>query len=126
MIEVLLQHKSSIRKLRALSLFIALLLASFSAWGQKSITVAGTTVSASGSITGVDISGSGVSINFETNTLTLEDATINGGITWTNTEGEYLTIEMKGKNSVAGNINCTFGAAECSLYIKKTRIFGRQ
>ena len=119
MIEVLLQHKSSIRKLRALSLFIALLLAPFSAWGQKSITVAGTTVSSSGSITGVDISGSVVSINFETNTLTLEDATINGGITWTNTEGEYLTIEMKGKNSVAGNINCTFGAAECSLYIKK-------
>ena len=119
MIEVLLQHKSSIRKLRALSLFIALLLAPFSAWGQKSIMVAGTTVSSSGSITGVDISGSVVSINFETNTLTLEDATINGGITWTNTEGEYLTIEMKGKNSVAGNINCTFGAAECSLYIKK-------
>ena len=119
MIEVLLQHKSSIRKLRALSLFIALLLAPFSAWGQKSITVAGTTVSASGSITGENISGSVVSINFETNTLTLEDATINGGITWTNTEGEYLTIEMKGKNSVAGNINCTYGAAECSLYIKK-------
>ena len=119
MTEILLRHHVFTAKLRALSVFITLVLMPFSTWGQKSITVAGTTVSASGSITGVDISGSGVSINFETNTLTLEDATINGDITWTNTGGEYLTIEMKGKNSVAGNINCTFGAAECSLYIKK-------
>ena len=119
MTEILLRHHVFTAKLRALSVFITLVLMPFSTWGQKSITVAGTTVSASGSITGENISGSVVSINFETNTLTLEDATINGDITWTNTGGEYLTIEMKGKNSVAGNINCTFGAAECSLYIKK-------
>ena len=109
MIEVLLQHKSSIRKLRALSLSIALLLAPFSAWGQKSITVAGTTVDETGgsfrAITGDGISGL-VVIDFEINRLELTNATINGDIRFSDS---FLQIYLTGKNTVNGNIISTIG-----------------
>ena len=109
MTEVLLQHKSSTRKLLVL---FALFLLPLGAWAQNSITVAGTTVSASGSITGDGISGT-VSINFETNTLTLEGATLTNYIHW-ETDAD-LTIELKGANS----INFTDGSCIVSNHDRK-------
>lgn len=116
--ELLLQKQTLAKMLRQLLVLFALLLIPIGAWAQSSITVAGTTVSTSGTITSDKISGS-VSIDFTYNKLTLENATIKGDIIWNNTGGEALTIEMKGKNSVEGDIKSTLAAAACSLYIKK-------
>ena len=114
--EGLLKAQKPTRKLRQLLVLFALVLMPSLAWGQTTITVAGTEVSTSGAITSDNISGS-VSIDFTTNTLTLTSATINGDITW-NT-GSDLTIEMKGKNSVIGDINTDTPTGACSLLIKR-------
>ena len=115
--KLLLNPTPLFRKLRQLALLLSLILVPLGAQGQTGITVANTTVYNSGAITGDNISGT-VSIDFKTNTLTLTDATINGDITWTNTGGADLTIEMSGKNSVIG-ISFTEITATCSLHVKK-------
>ena len=116
--EGLLKTQKPTRKLRQLLVLFAFVLMPSLAWGQTTITVAGTEVSTSGAITSDNISGS-VSIDFTTNTLTLTSATINGDITWNTTEGSDLTIEMKGKNSVIGDINTDTPTGACSLLIKR-------
>ena len=115
--KLLLNPTPLFRKLRQLSLLLTLLLVSLGALGQNSIKVANTTIYDSGVITGDDISGT-VSIDFQANTLTLTDATINGDIIWDSTGGDDLTIEMSGKNSIIG-IKSNNATATCSLHVKK-------
>lgn len=115
--KLLLNPTPLFRKLRQLSLLLSLLLVPLGALGQNSIKVANTTIYDSGVITGDDISGT-VSIDFQANTLTLTDATINGDIIWDSTGGDDLTIEMSGKNSIIG-IKSNNTTATCSLHVKK-------
>lgn len=116
--KLLLNPTPLFRKLRQLALLLTLLLVPLGALGQQnSIKVANTTIYDSGVITGDDISGT-VSIDFQANTLTLTDATINGDIIWDSTGGDDLTIEMSGKNSIIG-IKSNNATATCSLHVKK-------
>ena len=115
--KLLLNPTPLFRKLRQLSMLLTLLLVPLGALGQNSIKVANTTIYDSGVITGDDISGT-VSIDFQANTLTLTDATINGDIIWDSTGGDDLTIEMSGKNSIIG-IKSNNTTATCSLHVKK-------
>ena len=69
-------HQSNLtRRLHLLSVLCAMLLMPLGAWAQ-SITVAGVSPDADGNFTGL----SGVTFNSTTNTLTLDNATINGQI----------------------------------------------
>lgn len=85
-----------------------------------SITVAGNSPDTDGNISGNGISGT-VTFDALNSTLTLDNATIEGGIEWMDNLAKTLTIKVKGVSSVIGN-NTTppFKAEyECSLKVER-------
>lgn len=111
--KLLLNPTPLFRKLRQLALLLSLILVPFGAWAQKSITVAGITITDPGDNYTHDIQGENISgivtIDFYNNILTLIDATINGDIEWNAGAYDYLGIDLQGKNTVNGNIISTYG-----------------
>ena len=97
----------------AVMLTLAVMTFPTEAWAQKSITVAGITITDPGDNYTHDIQGENISgivtIDFDNKTLTLIDATINGNIEWNAGANDYLEIDLQGKNTVNGNIISTYG-----------------
>ena len=97
--EQLLNHRvnysTPFKKLRKLLVLFTLLVVPLGAMAQD-LYIAGTQVTASGPVEGL----SGVSYDVSTHTLTLTDATINGGIEYKGVAYSPLTINIKGVCSV--------------------------
>lgn len=82
---------------KVILVLLTMLLLPSAAWGQ--ITVAGNSPDQSGNITGTGITGTGtVTFNAETSTLTLNNATIDGSISYSGTDA--LTIALIGGNTM--------------------------
>ena len=126
--KLLLNTTPLFRKLRQLSMLLTLLLVPLGALGQT-ITVADIYPDQSGLIAGENITGT-VSFNSQTNTLTLNGASITGLIHWM--ADANLTIELIGANSItrdgfcidyegngaaAPQISFTAGGENCSLIL---------
>lgn len=124
--KLLLNPTPLFRKLRQLSMLLTLLLVPLGALGQTTaIAIDDSTPNQSGEIAGTSITNGTVTFNSQTNTLTLNNATITGNILWM--ADADLTIELKGTNSINTNETCitseyqhkvlsfTAGGENCSL-----------
>lgn len=117
--ERLLKNKKTAKRLQQLLVLMALLLVPIGTMAQDvDLIIAGTQVTASGTVTGDNISGT-VSFDADNKILTLDGATINGGIEWKSSA--YLTVKVKGVCSVIGNSTTPAFKTEyaCSLYIAR-------
>lgn len=101
--KLLLNPTPLFRKLRQLSMLLTLLLVPLGALGQT-IAIDDSTPNQSGEITGTSITKGTVTFNSQTNTLTLNDATITGLIHWM--ADADLTIELIGANSITRDGFC--------------------
>lgn len=124
--KLLLNPTPLFRKLRQLSMLLTLLLVPLGALGQTTaIAIDDSTPDQYGEIAGTSITNGTVTFNSQTNTLTLNNATITGNILWM--ADADLTIELKGTNSINTNGTCitsqhqdkvlsfTAGGENCSL-----------
>ena len=129
--KLLLNPTPLFRKLRQLSMLLTLLLVPLGALGQTTaIAIDDSTPDQSGEIAGTSITNGTVTFNSQTNTLTLNNATITGNILWM--ADADLTIELKGTNSINTNGTCitsqhqdkvlsfTAGGENCSLELRST------
>ena len=114
--ERLLKNKKTAKRLQQLLVLMALLLVPLGTMAQD-LFIAGTQVTASGPVEGL----SGVSYDIDTHTLTLTNATINGGIEYKGVAYSPLTVKVKGVCSVIGNSTTPAFKTEyaCSLYIAR-------
>lgn len=117
--ERLLKNKKTAKRLQQLLVLMALLLVPIGTMAQDvDLIIAGTQVTSSGTVTGDNITGT-VSFDADNKILTLDGATINGGIEWKSSA--YLTVKVKGVCSVIGNSTTPAFKTEyaCSLYIAR-------
>ena len=117
--ERLLKNKTTAKRLQQLLVLMALLLMPIGTMAQDvDLIIAGTQVTSSGTVTGDNITGT-VSFDADNKILTLDGATINGGIEWKSSA--YLTVKVKGVCSVIGNSTTPAFKTEyaCSLYIAR-------
>jgi len=103
--KLLLNPTPLFRKLRQLSMLLTLLLVPLGALGQTTaIAIDDSTPDQSGEIAGTSITNGTVTFNSQTNTLTLNNATITGNIHWM--ADADLTIELIGVNSITRDGFC--------------------